>query len=175
VRIELVTGDITAERVDAIVNAANSSLLGGGGVDGAIHRRGGPAILEECRALRAGHYGRGLAVGRAVATTAGRLSARWVIHTVGPVFSADEDRSPLLRTCYTASLAIADELGARSIAFPLISSGVYRWPKDDAVAQALTALRSVRSTVEVARLVLFDEQTRAAAERILAAQVPDAG
>jgi O-acetyl-ADP-ribose deacetylase (regulator of RNase III) len=175
VRIELVTGDITAERVDAIVNAANSSLLGGGGVDGAIHRRGGPAILAECRALRAGHYGRGLAVGGAVATTAGRLSARWVIHTVGPVFSADEDRSPLLRSCYTASLAIADELGARSIAFPLISSGVYRWPKDDAVAQALTALRSVRSTVEVARLVLFDEQTRAAAERILAAQVPDAG
>ena len=95
-RIELVTGDITAERVDAIVNAANSSLLGGGGVDGAIHRKGGPAILKGCRALRASRYGRGLPVGQAVATTAGRLPARWVIHTVGPVFSKDEDRAPLL-------------------------------------------------------------------------------
>jgi O-acetyl-ADP-ribose deacetylase (regulator of RNase III) len=120
VRIELVTGDITTQQVDAIVNAANSSLLGGGGVDGAIHRKGGPAILEECRALRAGHYGRGLPAGQAVATTAGRLPARWVIHTVGPVFSAGEDRAPLLRACYTASLAVADELGAQSIAFPLL-------------------------------------------------------
>lgn len=165
-RIELVTGDITAERVDAIVNAANSSLLGGGGVDGAIHRKGGPAILQECRALRAGHYGRGLPAGQAVATTAGRLPARWVIHTVGPVFSADEDRAPLLRSCYTKSLAIADGLGARSIAFPLISSGVYRWPKDDAVRQALAGLHAEPTTVEVARLVLFDEETRRAAERV---------
>jgi len=164
--IELVTGDITAEHVDAVVNAANSSLLGGGGVDGAIHRKGGPAILEECRALRASRYGRGLRVGHAVATTAGRLPARWVIHTVGPVFSADEDRSPLLRSCYTASLAVAADLGARSVAFPLISSGVYRWPKDDAVVQALTALRSEPTTVEAVRLVLFDEQTRSAAERV---------
>lgn len=165
-RIELVTGDITAEQVDAVVNAANSSLLGGGGVDGAIHRKGGPEILAECRALRASRYGRGLPVGQAVATTAGRLPARWVIHTVGPVFSADEDRSPLLRSCYTTSLALATGLGARSVAFPLISSGVYRWPKDDAVRQALTALRAAETTVEVARLVLFDEQTRAAAERV---------
>src|SRR5689334_5497221 len=110
VRIELVTGDITAERVDAIVNAANSSLLGGGGVDGAIHRKGGPAILDECRALRASRYGRGLPVGQAVATTAGHLPARWVIHTVGPVWSATEDRSPLLRDCYRNSLAV--DLGA---------------------------------------------------------------
>ncbi|WP_033337759.1 O-acetyl-ADP-ribose deacetylase [Catenuloplanes japonicus] len=167
-RIELATGDITIERVDAVVNAANSSLLGGGGVDGAIHRRGGPAILEECRALRAGHYGRGLAVGKAVATTAGRLPARWVIHTVGPVFSAEEDRSPLLRACYTASLAVAGGLGARTIAFPLISSGVYRWPKEDAIAQALTVLRDHGgSTVELARLVLFDAPTREIAERAL--------
>jgi O-acetyl-ADP-ribose deacetylase (regulator of RNase III) len=108
--IEVVTGDITVQEVDAIVNAANSSLLGGGGVDGAIHRRGGPAILEECRALRAGHYGRGLAVGQAVSTTAGKLPARWVIHTVGPVFSATEDRSPLLRNCYSNSLRLAGEL-----------------------------------------------------------------
>jgi O-acetyl-ADP-ribose deacetylase len=167
VRIELVTGDITTERVDAIVNAANSSLLGGGGVDGAIHRKGGPAILEECRALRASRYGRGLPVGQAVATTAGRLPARWVIHTVGPVFSLDEDRAPLLRGCYTTSLAVAAGLGARSVAFPLISSGVYRWPKDDAVAQALTALRAEPTTVEVVRLVLFDEEIRRIAERVL--------
>jgi O-acetyl-ADP-ribose deacetylase len=165
--IELVTGDITVQRVDAIVNAANSSLLGGGGVDGAIHRRGGPAILQECRALRAGHYGRGLAVGDAVATTAGRLPARWVIHTVGPVFSAGEDRSPLLRSCYARSLQVASELGARSIAFPLISSGVYRWPKQDAVAQALTVLRDEPTTVEEARLVLFDDETRVLAERLV--------
>ena len=165
-RIELVTGDITAERVDAIVNAANSSLLGGGGVDGAIHRKGGPAILAECRALRAGHYGGGLPVGQAVATTAGRLPARWVIHTVGPVFSAGEDRAALLRSCYTNSLSVATGLGARSIAFPLISSGVYRWPKDDAVAQASTALRVEQPVVEVARLVLFDEETLRIAERV---------
>jgi O-acetyl-ADP-ribose deacetylase (regulator of RNase III) len=166
VRIELATGDITAEQVDAIVNAANSSLLGGGGVDGAIHRKGGPAILEECRALRAGHYGRGLAVGQAVATTAGRLPARWVVHTVGPVFSAEVDRSELLRGCYTRSLAVAAGLGARSVAFPLISAGVYRWPKDDAVSQALAGLHAEPTTVEVVRLVLFDEPTRTAAERV---------
>ena len=165
-RIELVTGDITAEQVDAIVNAANTSLLGGGGVDGAIHRKGGPAILEECRALRASQYGRGLKVGQAVATTAGRLPARWVIHTVGPVFSTNEDRAPLLRSCYTTSLAVAAGLGAQSVAYPLISSGVYRWPKDDAVAQALTALHAAPTTVELVRLVLFDEQTRYAAERV---------
>jgi O-acetyl-ADP-ribose deacetylase len=165
-RIELVTGDITEEQVDVIVNAANSSLLGGGGVDAAIHRKGGPAILEQCRALRASRYGRGLAVGQAVATTAGRLPARWVIHTVGPVWSADEDRSQTLRDCHTNSLTVAAELGARSIAFPLISSGIYRWPKQDAVAQALTALSQAVTTVEYARLVLFDEATRAIAERV---------
>src|SRR4051794_21655035 len=109
--VELVRGDITAERVDAIVNAANSSLLGGGGVDGAIHRRGGPAILAECRALRAERYADGLPTGQAVATTAGELPARWVIHTVGPVWSASEDRSALLRDCYANSLRVAEELG----------------------------------------------------------------
>ncbi|MEV6349117.1 O-acetyl-ADP-ribose deacetylase [Actinoplanes sp. NPDC051851] len=169
-RIELVTGDITAEQVDAIVNAANSSLLGGGGVDGAIHRKGGPAILEECRALRASRYGRGLPVGQAVATTAGRLCARWVIHTVGPVFSADEDRSPLLRGCYARSLAVAEGLGARTVAFPLISSGVYRWPKEDAVVQALAGLHDEpATTVEQVRMVLFDADTHAVAERVLRA------
>ncbi|MEV4619950.1 O-acetyl-ADP-ribose deacetylase [Asanoa sp. NPDC049573] len=165
VEIEFVTGDITAERVDAIVNAANSSLLGGGGVDGAIHRKGGPAILDECRALRASRYGRGLPVGQAVATTAGRLPARWVIHTVGPVWSATEDRSPLLRACYQNSLTVAAGLGARSVAFPLISSGIYRWPKEDAAAQALAGLRTPPPTIELVRLVLFDDDTRRAAER----------
>jgi O-acetyl-ADP-ribose deacetylase len=168
-RIELATGDITEQHVDAIVNAANSSLLGGGGVDGAIHRKGGPAILEQCRALRASQYSEGLPAGQAVATTAGRLPARWVIHTVGPVWSADEDRSQTLRDCYTNALALAASLGARSMAFPLISSGVYRWPKEDAITQALQAMwqQSNVAGVEVARLVLFDVQTYEVAERVL--------
>jgi O-acetyl-ADP-ribose deacetylase len=165
-RVTFVLGDITEQVVDAIVNAANSSMLGGGGVDGAIHRRGGSRILAECQALRAGEYAGGLPTGQAVATTAGDLPARWVIHTVGPVYSTDEDRTPLLRSCYTTSLAVAAGLGARSIAFPLISSGVYRWPKDDAVVQALTALHAESTTLEIIRLVLFDEQTYRAAERI---------
>ncbi|MGC4803951.1 O-acetyl-ADP-ribose deacetylase [Micromonospora sp. DT233] len=167
--IVLVEGDITAQRVDVIVNAANSSLLGGGGVDGAVHRRGGPAILAECRALRASKYGRGLKTGQAVATTAGKLPARWVVHTVGPVFSPDEDRSALLRDCYTNSLAIADELGAATVAFPLISAGVYGWPVADAVRQALTVLRAASPAhVTEARLVLFGPETYAVAGRIAA-------
>jgi O-acetyl-ADP-ribose deacetylase len=165
-RVELVTGDITAEHVDAIVNAANSSLLGGGGVDGAIHRRGGPAILAECRELRAGRYTGGLPTGEAAATTAGQLDARWVIHTVGPVYSSTEDRSALLRACYTNSLKVADELGAATVAFPLISSGVYRWPVEDAVRQALRAMTQAETRVETARLVLFDARTREIAERV---------
>src|SRR5215471_8936562 len=99
-RVVLVEGDITEQHADAIVNAANETLLGGGGVDGAIHRRGGPAILEECQRLRAGHLGGGLPSGEAVATTAGNLPAQWVIHTVGPVYSATENRSELLASCY---------------------------------------------------------------------------
>lgn len=155
-KVELVHGDITAQRVDAVVNAANSSLLGGGGVDGAIHRTGGPAILAECRALRASHDGRGLPVGQAVATTAGDLPARWVIHTVGPVHSTTEDRTVLLRSCYEQCMRIADELTAESIAFPLISAGAYRWPADDAVRQALTILYAAQPRhLMRARLVLF--------------------
>jgi O-acetyl-ADP-ribose deacetylase (regulator of RNase III) len=168
-RITLVTGDITAERVDAIVNAANSSLLGGGGVDGAIHRRGGPEILAECQALRAGRYGRGLPAGQAVATTAGRLPARWVIHTVGPVWSDTDDRSATLRDCYTNSLAVAAGLGAVTVAFPLISAGIFRWPKEDAVRQAIAGINAAPpSTVDNVRLVLFDEETRDVAESVLA-------
>ncbi|MFI6824386.1 O-acetyl-ADP-ribose deacetylase [Micromonospora sp. NPDC050187] len=166
-RVTLVEGDITEQRVDAIVNAANSSLLGGGGVDGAIHRRGGPAILAECRALRASRYGRGLPIGQAVATTAGDLPARWVIHTVGPVWSAAEDRSALLRDCYANSLRVADELGASVVAFPLISAGIYGWPLDDAVGQALSVLRAATpATVTEARLVLFGTATFRTAERV---------
>lgn len=173
--IALAVGDITEQQVDVIVNAANSSLLGGGGVDGAIHRKGGPAILDECRNLRASRYGRGLPTGRAVATTAGRLPARWVVHTVGPVWSASEDRSPLLRDCYTNALAVAAGLGARTIAFPLISSGVYRWPKDDAVRQAVVALRASPAQLDLVRLVVFDAPTLAIAEQVMAGVVTRPG
>ncbi|WP_445526174.1 O-acetyl-ADP-ribose deacetylase [Streptomyces cyslabdanicus] len=156
--ITLVQGDITRQRADAIVNAANSSLLGGGGVDGAIHRRGGPAILQECRALRASRYGKGLSTGEAVATTAGELDALWVIHTVGPVHSRTEDRSHLLASCYRASLRVADDLGARTVAFPAISTGVYRWPMDDAARIAVETVRETGTRVEEVRFVLFDER-----------------
>ncbi|GAB2888707.1 O-acetyl-ADP-ribose deacetylase [Streptomyces deserti] len=170
-RITLVQGDITRQSVDAIVNAANSSLLGGGGVDGAIHRRGGPAILEECRKLRASlpqtldsaeaggtPIGKGLPTGRAVATTAGDLDARWVIHTVGPIWSDTEDRSDLLASCYRESLRVADELGARTVAFPAISTGVYGWPIDDGARIAVQTARETDTAVEEVRFVLFDER-----------------
>jgi O-acetyl-ADP-ribose deacetylase (regulator of RNase III) len=156
--LTLVQGDITRQSVDAIVNAANSSLLGGGGVDGAIHRRGGPAILEDCRELRASHYGKGLPTGQAVATTAGELDARWVIHTVGPRFSQDEDRSELLASCYRQSLRVADELGARTVAFPAVSAGIYGWPMEDAARIAVETVRATETAVEEIRFVLFDER-----------------
>ncbi|MER7154086.1 O-acetyl-ADP-ribose deacetylase [Streptomyces lydicus] len=156
--LTLVQGDITEQAVDAVVNAANSSLLGGGGVDGAIHRRGGPEILAECRALRASRYGRGLPTGQAVATTAGRLPARWVIHTVGPVFARNEDRSELLASCYRESLRVADELGARTVAFPAISTGIYGWPMDDGARIAVETVRTTDTAVEEVRFVLFDAQ-----------------
>ncbi|MBY8884871.1 O-acetyl-ADP-ribose deacetylase [Streptomyces sp. PTM05] len=157
-RITLVRGDITAQRVDAVVNAANSSLLGGGGVDGAIHRKGGPEILAACRELRASHYGGGLPTGQAVATPAGRLEARWVIHTVGPVWSAREDRSELLASCYRESLRVAGELAARTVAFPAISTGVYGWPMADGARIALRTVREASAeSVEEVRFVLFDE------------------
>lgn len=156
--ITLVQGDITRVSADAIVNAANSSLLGGGGVDGAIHRRGGPAILADCRKLRASHYGKGLATGKAVATTAGELDARWVIHTVGPRYSLDENRSELLASCYRESLRIADELGARTVAFPAVSAGIYGWPTDDAARIAVETVRATETAVEEVTFVLFDEK-----------------
>ena len=155
VEIVLVQGDITETEVDAVVNAANTSLLGGGGVDGAIHRRGGPQILAECRALRADRYPDGLPTGQAVATTAGRLPARWVIHTVGPVYSRSEDRSALLASCYRESLRVADELGAASVAFPAVSAGIYGWPLDDAARIAIGTVRDAETAVLEARFVLF--------------------
>ncbi|NNG41263.1 O-acetyl-ADP-ribose deacetylase [Flexivirga sp. ID2601S] len=142
-RLTAIQADITTLDVDAIVNAANSSLMGGGGVDGAIHRAGGPEILAACKQVRADRFPDGLPTGQAVATTAGKLPARWVIHTVGPVWSKRQDRSALLADCYRNSLAVADELGARSVAFPAISAGIYGWPMDDA---ARIAARTVRAT-----------------------------
>lgn len=165
--ITLVQGDITRQHVDAIVNAANSSLLGGGGVDGAIHRRGGPAILEECRRLRASSLGDGLPTGDAVATTAGDLNVRWVIHTVGPVSTREEDRSELPASCYRESLRVADELGARTVAFPAVSTGVYGWPLDDGARIAVETVRRARTAVEEVRFVLFG----ARAHEAFAAQV----
>ncbi|GGZ69704.1 O-acetyl-ADP-ribose deacetylase [Streptomyces bluensis] len=156
--ITLIQGDITQQSADVIVNAANSSLLGGGGVDGAIHRRGGPAILAECRDLRASRYGRGLPTGQAVATTAGELDARWVIHTVGPRFVPGEDRSLLLASCYRESLRVADELGARTVAFPAVSAGIYGWPIADAARIAVETVRATETDVEEVRFVLFDAQ-----------------
>jgi O-acetyl-ADP-ribose deacetylase (regulator of RNase III) len=157
--ITLVQGDITSQEVDAVVNAANSSLLGGGGVDGAIHRRGGPAILEACRALRADQLPEGLPAGQAVATTAGNLPARWIIHTVGPVFSKGEDRADVLASAYRESLRVAEELGAATVAFPAVSAGVYGWPLDDAARIAVETARAHDPvSVQEVRFVLFNQQ-----------------
>jgi O-acetyl-ADP-ribose deacetylase (regulator of RNase III) len=169
VKITLALGDITQQRVDAIVNAANSALLGGGGVDGAIHHRGGPAILAACRELRARQYPDGLPAGQAVATTAGDLPAQWVIHTVGPVYSQAQDRSAVLASCYIQSLAIAGELGAKTIAFPAVSAGAYAWPAQDAARIALTTVSQSSALLDEARFVLFGKDMRAVFARVLAA------
>src|SRR3954469_17114110 len=158
-RLELVVGDITDQQVDAIVNAANSSLLGGGGVDGAIHARGGPEILAECRRLRATTLPDGLPAGQAVATTAGLLPARWVVHTVGPVHSTREDRTSLLQSAYRESLRVADELGARTVAFPAISAGAYGWPVEDAARTAIGTVLNTPTSVHEVRFVLFSSAT----------------
>ena len=166
-RIVLLEGDITEQHVDAVVNAANASLLGGGGVDGAIHRRGGPSILEECKRIRATEWPDGLPTGNAVATTGGALPARWVIHTVGPVYAKREDRSGLLASCHTESLRIADELGADTIAFPAISTGVYGYPLEEAAPVAIDAVRTAVTSVREVRFVLFGHDALAAFERAL--------
>ena len=166
-RIVLLEGDITEQHVDAVVNAANSGLLGGGGVDGAIHRRGGPSILEECRRIRATEWPDGLPTGKAVATTGGALPARWVIHTVGPVYTKREDRSGLLASCHTESLRVADELKAQTIAFPAISTGVYGYPLDEAAPVAIEAVKGADTSVDEVRFVLFGRDAFSAFERAL--------
>jgi O-acetyl-ADP-ribose deacetylase (regulator of RNase III) len=166
-RPRLVQGDITQQQVDAIVNAANSSLMGGGGVDGAIHRAAGRELLEECKRIRNEQYPDGLPTGEAVATTAGNLPARWVIHTVGPVFSKSEDRSQLLASCHTSALRIADQLGARSVAFPAISTGVYGYPLERAAPVAINAVLSAKTNVDDVLFVLFDSRSLEAFERAL--------
>ncbi len=162
-RITAVRGDITTQRVDAVVNAANRAMRGGGGVDGAIHRAGGPAVLDDCRR----RFPRGLETGAAGWTTAGDLPAKWVIHVVGPNRHAGQTDRSLLTSCYARALAVADELGATTLAFPLISAGVYGWPLDDAVAAALETLGSTPSDVVEARLVAFGDAAQAEIERQL--------
>jgi O-acetyl-ADP-ribose deacetylase len=163
-----VRGDLTEQGVDAVVNAANRELEGGGGVDGAIHRAGGPEILEACLEIRRTQYPGGLPTGRAVATTAGRLPARWVIHTVGPIYAVErDDAAGLLAMCHTESLRVADELGARSVAFPAISTGVYGYPIDEAAPVAVAAVRAAATRVELVRFVLFDDAALGAFERAL--------
>ena len=151
----MVQGDITRQRVDAVVNAANRAMRGGGGVDGAIHRAGGPAILEDCVA----RFPHGLATGDAGWTTAGEMPARWVIHVVGPNHRAGETDRSLLTSCYARALEVADELGARTIAFPLVSAGIYGWPKDDAIAAAVETLASAQTRVVEARMMALDQTT----------------
>jgi O-acetyl-ADP-ribose deacetylase (regulator of RNase III) len=147
----VVRGDITEQQVDAVVNAANRAMRGGGGVDGAIHHAGGPAILADC----VSRFPHGLATGQAGWTTGGNLPARWVIHVVGPNFNAGERDRALLTSCYANALHVADELGARTVAFPLVSAGIYGWPLEDAVDAAVETLRSTPTEVEESRMVAF--------------------
>ncbi|GIF73419.1 O-acetyl-ADP-ribose deacetylase [Asanoa siamensis] len=151
--ISAVLGDLTAADVDAVVNAANRAMRGGGGVDGAIHRAGGPAILRDCVA----RFPDGLATGDAGWTTAGDLPARWVIHTVGPNWNAGQRDRSLLVSCYRRALEVADEVGARTVAFPLVSGGIYGWPRADAIAAAVETIVAAETNVEEVRLVARDE------------------
>lgn len=162
-RVEAVQGDITTQHVDAIVNAANSSLLGGGGVDGAVHRAAGPDLLRECRQLRETTLPEGLPVGKAVATGAGLLPARWVIHTVGPNARRGETDPGLLHDCFANSLRVADEIGARSLAFPAVSAGVFGWDPESVARIATAAVRGYAEEqdtgIELTRFVLFSDDT----------------
>ena len=164
-RVRVLVGDITQQRVDAIVNAANASLLGGGGVDGAIHRAGGPDILAACKEIRRVSYPDGLPTGQAVLTSGGRLAARFVIHTVGPVKSAEGERAAdLLAACYRNALALAVEHGLSSIAFPAISTGVYGYPREEAAGVASRAIADFLAddtSLSEVRLVFFAEQDAA--------------
>jgi len=170
--IEAVRGDITTQHVDAVVNAANSSLLGGGGVDGAIHAAAGPVLLEECRALRRTTHPDGLDVGDAVATGAGELPCRWVVHTVGPNRHRGQSDPALLASCFARSLFVARGLGARSIAFPAVSAGVYGWDADevaDVAVRTVLAECEARDEIKLVRFVLFGERVHEAFAAALAA------
>ncbi|MFC7848446.1 O-acetyl-ADP-ribose deacetylase [Arthrobacter sp. NPDC057388] len=172
-RIEIVEGDITGRPVDAVVNAANSSLLGGGGVDGAIHRAAGPELLAACRELRATTLQDGLPVGAAVATPGFGLRARWVIHTVGPNRHAGQTNPALLASCFSESLRIAEELGVRSLAFPAVSAGVYGWDARQVAQIALDTVRSYAARpaehgVELVEFVLFSPEAAAVFRSVLA-------
>lgn len=161
--IDAVRGDLTVEPADALVNAANSTLLGGGGVDGALHAAAGPALLEACRSVRSTQWPDGLPVGEAVATPAGRLPARWVIHTVGPNRNRGEVEESLLASCYTRSLDLALELGVSTIAFPAIGAGVYGWDAQTAARIAvLTTAAHPRTGIERVRFVLINEPVHTA-------------
>lgn len=172
-RVEAVLGDITREDVDAVVNAANSGLLGGGGVDGAIHRAAGPGLLEACRELRRTVLPDGLPVGQAVATPGFALPARWVVHTVGPNRHAGQTDPRLLASCFAASLDVAAEVGALSVAFPAVSAGVYGWAADDVAQVAVGAVRAwtppgtASREVDLVRFVLFSPAVLGAFERAL--------
>lgn len=158
-RVRVLVGDLTRQRVDALVNAANSSLMGGGGVDGAIHRAGGPGILEECRAIRRNHYPQGLPTGEAVITTGGLLPARHVIHTVGPVYGAHKGlEAELLAACYRNSLHLAIRHALSSMAFPAISTGIFAFPRDEAArvsSEAIKAFLENDDKLREVRLVFF--------------------
>jgi O-acetyl-ADP-ribose deacetylase (regulator of RNase III) len=166
--IAAVLGDITQQEVDAIVNAANNAMRGGGGVDGAIHARGGPAVLRDC----VDRFPDGLATGDAGWTTAGDLPARWVIHTVGPNYNAGQRDRSVLKSCYRRALQVADELGARSVAFPLISSGVYGWPRRDAIAAAIETIAAAGTRVEEVRVVAFAPEAHREVRAELASATP---
>ncbi|WP_317230432.1 O-acetyl-ADP-ribose deacetylase [Clavibacter sp. MX14-G9D] len=172
-RLEAVRGDITRQDVDAIVDAANSSLLGGGGVDGAIHRAAGPELLAACRRIRADRLPDGLPAGDAVATPGFRLPARHVIHAVGPVWSATDDRTAVLASAYRRSIEVAAGLGIRTVAFPAVSAGVYGWPVDDAARVAVAAVRGALAEgrgagLELVRFVLFSDEVLSAFDAALA-------
>lgn len=172
-RITAERGDLTEARVDAVVNAANPTLLGGGGVDGALHAAAGPELLEECRRVRAARWHDGLPVGEAVATGAGRLPARWVIHTVGPNRHRGQTDPALLASCFTRSLQVAQDLGATSVAFPAVSAGVYGWAAAEVADVAVAAVRQTAEhvpSVEQVHFVLFSDAILAEFERALAAQ-----
>lgn len=166
--ITAVLGDITKQNVDAIVNAANTAMRGGGGVDGAIHRAGGPAILRDCIE----RFPNGLPTGDAGWTRAGNLPARWVIHTVGPNYAVGQRDRSLLKSCYRRALQVADELGARSVAFPLISTGSYGWPRRDAIATAIQSVADAETDVAEVRFIAFDSTTHEAVGNHIALSTP---